>query len=668
MTQKFDFNAPSFSTWDSSSGPENLPPYPPVAGRKKKLVSAVLTAAENARFTKDGGVQIRLGFINKGSLGTGAKVDSIKGFETDQFNVLFMKSGTKIFQSNNPDVNTPNFYDIGVTRTASQKDFFFAKRKDMIATNQVDSQCRIYCTVAQGIDVANSRFTIPQGDLDDLSATGSVYIRGIAVSYTKAVTFTADASADTLTAANHGVVNGTILTVSNTGGALPTGLVAGTTYFAISATANTFQVSLTLGGVAVDITGSGSGTNTFVAEDGIVRGASGLTGAMAAGDIITQTTLYSANPKAACISELLGAQIAGGVLADASSLKYSVQSTQANPQYFFDFSGTGNGSKPMPRDIRALLAGTSVTLIGLSKGLQYGTDFNSDGALLTTSLSTVHSIPNAQSVIQTDEDFLINTGEGRVLPVGQTNAGFKVLEDAKNPRNDLDYPVQGYIQRYIDKTNTSNNFLHYDPSLRLVSNCIMLQTGITTEIVLSTDNGGWSRDTSKNFSCKTTFKGRTYCGADSTDTIYLQDEGIDDDGLDIGFRIVSSLMNYGGGQIEIEPQGLVIGGLLSAVGMFTVNVLTDSEQAFTFTVTAQQLIEKGLMSVNSGNPLGGGQVGANRIGNGSSGVDVFPFVFPLDLLFSCKKIQIEILSTDAIEIRNFNIPVETEGEELSNTF
>ena len=61
----------------------------------------------------------------------------------------------------------------------------------------------------------------------------------------------------------HGIAVGTPLTFSTTG-ALPTGLVAGTTYYVIAAGygADAFEVSATLGGAAVNTSGSQSGVHT----------------------------------------------------------------------------------------------------------------------------------------------------------------------------------------------------------------------------------------------------------------------------------------------------------------------------------------------------------------------------------------------------------------------
>jgi hypothetical protein len=76
------------------------------------------------------------------------------------------------------------------------------------------------------------------------------------------LTFTADSGTDTFTSASHGFANGDKVSVSATT-TLPTGLSAATIYYIISITTNTFQLSTTLGGSAVNITSNGTGTLTI---------------------------------------------------------------------------------------------------------------------------------------------------------------------------------------------------------------------------------------------------------------------------------------------------------------------------------------------------------------------------------------------------------------------
>lgn len=68
----------------------------------------------------------------------------------------------------------------------------------------------------------------------------------------------ADVTANSITSAAHGLVNTNQLFVYNVfAETLPAGLTEGTVYFVVGATTDTFQVSLTSGGAAVDITGIG---------------------------------------------------------------------------------------------------------------------------------------------------------------------------------------------------------------------------------------------------------------------------------------------------------------------------------------------------------------------------------------------------------------------------
>lgn len=76
-------------------------------------------------------------------------------------------------------------------------------------------------------------------------------------------TVTAANALNLFTATGHGLNDGDVIMFSNSGGALPAGLDDNTAYYVTSSTANDFQVSLTAGGSAVDITDDGTGTHSF---------------------------------------------------------------------------------------------------------------------------------------------------------------------------------------------------------------------------------------------------------------------------------------------------------------------------------------------------------------------------------------------------------------------
>lgn len=68
----------------------------------------------------------------------------------------------------------------------------------------------------------------------------------------------ADVTADTITSSSHGLVTGDRVICFNVfSESLPAGLTEGAVYYVVGATTDTFQVSSTLGGSAVAITGQG---------------------------------------------------------------------------------------------------------------------------------------------------------------------------------------------------------------------------------------------------------------------------------------------------------------------------------------------------------------------------------------------------------------------------
>jgi len=75
-------------------------------------------------------------------------------------------------------------------------------------------------------------------------------------------TVTADSGTDTFTRTSHGLANDTRVFFTNSGGALPGGLTLTQPYWVVNTAANTFQISTTSGGAALNITSNGTGTTT----------------------------------------------------------------------------------------------------------------------------------------------------------------------------------------------------------------------------------------------------------------------------------------------------------------------------------------------------------------------------------------------------------------------
>ncbi|HUW31461.1 MAG TPA: head-tail connector protein [Planctomycetota bacterium] len=80
-----------------------------------------------------------------------------------------------------------------------------------------------------------------------------------------ATPFSANATTDKLTWSGRAPADGSIVRVTNSGGALPGGLAAGTDYYIITSAAQTCELSLTSGGAKIDLTTAGTGQQ-FIGE------------------------------------------------------------------------------------------------------------------------------------------------------------------------------------------------------------------------------------------------------------------------------------------------------------------------------------------------------------------------------------------------------------------
>lgn len=72
-----------------------------------------------------------------------------------------------------------------------------------------------------------------------------------------------DISEDQIEIEDHGLVTNDKVQFSNSGGALPTGLSSSTDYYVIVVDEDTIQVAASADGAAIDLTGTGSGTQTL---------------------------------------------------------------------------------------------------------------------------------------------------------------------------------------------------------------------------------------------------------------------------------------------------------------------------------------------------------------------------------------------------------------------
>ncbi|MFM2078159.1 MAG: hypothetical protein RJA49_2049 [Actinomycetota bacterium] len=131
----------------------------------------------------------------------------------------------------------------------------------------VTRQATAWAAAASNNKATNAGLTIPVGAANNVIGVGlfdaatAGNLTGIAAIGTAAQLYgvgTVLASSDVITSNAHGLANADRIAVGAAANeALPTGLSATTLYFVVGSTTNTFQLSLTSGGAAVDVTTDG---------------------------------------------------------------------------------------------------------------------------------------------------------------------------------------------------------------------------------------------------------------------------------------------------------------------------------------------------------------------------------------------------------------------------
>jgi hypothetical protein len=91
--------------------------------------------------------------------------------------------------------------------------------------------------------------------LNTTSLANGMLVIGTGTGISTGIIVVSDVSADTLTLIGHGLPDGTPVAFSSLG--TTTGVSLWTIYYVVSTAANTFQVATTIGGAAIDLTGTG---------------------------------------------------------------------------------------------------------------------------------------------------------------------------------------------------------------------------------------------------------------------------------------------------------------------------------------------------------------------------------------------------------------------------
>jgi hypothetical protein len=395
-----------------------------------------------------------------------------------------------------------------------------------------------------------------------------------------------------------------------------------------------------------------------------MTGASGLTGAMAIGDIVIQTSTPSGAPKGYCMAEFEGSALVG----KGDSVFVSLPSNDQEPELFYDFTlANGATAKRLSSRVRCIVSGLKVALIGKLDGIDVASGFTDFGALLTSPLSKIHGVPNNRCIVEMDNKFAILTPEGRILIALNGLNGFELIDNPNTEQN-FDYPMASYIRANKDQLDNSQNFLHYNPSTKNLKAVILMKSGLTEEIICQTDINAWSIDDSKNIRCRLNVQGAEFAGDDSDDKIHRDEYGYTDNGAPIISRLTTGKLRLGRKGVTGDYLQLTYGGVLSENGQFYQRIIHNDviEEEL---IMAEDMIEDGQMIVGPSVSLGEGEMGNEQMGGEGSETDVFPFNYPYELMTEAEYVQLEWEISDEgakAEFRFFTIEGETENALLIN--
>jgi hypothetical protein len=209
------------------------------------------------------------------------------------------------------------------------------------------------------------------GQRERLTGARTIFVRTVPATVTITI-----ASPGVVTWTSHGLTTNDPV-VFDTTGALPTGITAGTIYYATVLSANTFNISLTVGGGAINTTGTQSGTHT--AQTGN-NSNNGLAQTRAGALLTLQGAIDLAVGSYDFAGFDLTIQLADGLYSQATV-------------FTAPWTGGGkvivNGNSSTPANVKLTVAGNVITVQGVLPGLldlqNFRLSSTSAGALVVNS-------------------------------------------------------------------------------------------------------------------------------------------------------------------------------------------------------------------------------------------------------------------------------------------
>jgi len=584
----------------------------------RNLKPGEISSGSSARYEKGSAIYTGPGFRTASDLGQSTSVPALK--EALVFPNLWAKSGTKIFYMKDPDSGTS--YDTHVTVTTTEQGWFHEQGNgDMFYINQTDAPTRFILGSVQTAAVTSDVKINVGTAYNTKFSLGTIYALGVSLTY--APSFTAVAATDIITATAHGLSNGMTLQVTSAG-TLPAGLTASTVYYVISSTTNTFKVSLTSGGAAVDITDTGSGTHSYIyTSDGYLHGISGIPAAgLSIGDVLLQTSNPSTFPSTfngTFMFDLDSRLYVGGRLYYENILYGSAPEDAANPQFFYDFLGNGAVSKVFSGKLTGGIKGIGrAYLFTQNQCFQFTGVDPSTGGVLITPISQQYGAYNPRCVIDM-EGTVAFFGKKRLIPIEITLAPSGVSAPVLNVN--FDNNIRPWLASLDSDDQQGDAKLFYDKTQQILK-VQARRNGVLETYGFDRGNGSFIPIEVRSAKCFSMFNGNSYFGHVSNGKVYHDDIGLTNDGLSIYHAWATGEIEADKGRKYMQGYNVQYTGYMSKGCEHTVNVYLDGSSIASYS----QSFDDSLVTETIGVSLGSNLLPADGTFGGSQDIPkVFRF-------------------------------------------
>ena len=602
-----------------------------------------ISGGQGARYERNSAIFTSPGYRIAFDTGSGAPIEGMK--EATIYPALWVKSGTKLVFAR--DGLTP--YGIGLTMTTGAWTTFVEQSNgDIIILNQYDAGTRVCTSVLSAAAASGDHLlSLDTVSTQKFTANGTVYVAGNAI--TTQCNFTTNYAVDTatLTSANHGLANNTIVTLS-TSGALPTGLTTNTPYYVINAATNTFQVSLTSGGpYAVTFSSDGSGTQTYNAADKYLHGISGIPGGgLPAGALVTQTSQPAslAGIHGNVASNFDGRLFVGNLLNGGSVILWSAGDVGSNAiinPYFYDFSSFPSGTtSSIPKPLTALISGSGRQYYFTIRDVYWsaGLDPTLGYTPITYPITNKFGAYNQKCVTDMDGTVCF-LGNRRLMPItlqlgpiqGGAQSAFPQLDDG------FDWPIRPWLATLDPDDQQDGAFIAYNYIQRIMKIGAYVNGQLETRLYDAQSKNFLPADP-RPMSAFVMFRGKPYCGDRSNGLVYQDDIGTTHNGVPIFHSWATGRIEYQKGRMLMFLKKLKFDGFMSSDCEFDVNIYLNGST----TPSGTWHFTNSIIASTLGVAIGSNGVGSSLIGGATNGP--LAYVYKGNILLtglSCEDFKLE---------------------------